>query len=214
MLHLRNYSWSCVALKNDFYNLIYASKSIPFPDNDLWQSQSSSTSSTAFDICGYCGAQFPNRPAPDWEARGAHLNGVHKYGECNQDKRFFHIDLFRQHLEHSHAGTMGKWWNKLEMAGMRDEPPPNPKYNNGQQLHGASIADMSMGASKMGPIKVHNDTKCLFCGENNLYVEGSRRRHIERHMEEVAFAVVSKPYEEWEFYSEFSATHSSDIELT
>ena len=62
-----------------------------------------------------------------------------------------------------------------------------------------------MGASKMGPIEARENTKCLFCGENNLYVEDSRRRHIERHMEEVAFAVVSKPYEEWDFYSDSSS---------
>ena len=158
--------------------------------------QSLSTSSTAFDVCGYCGAQFPNKPAPDWEARGAHLNGLHKYGECNQNKKFFRIGHFRQHLKHSHAGTIGKWMNKLEMAGMRDEPPPVSEDNNGQQSQRASVTDMNMGTSNMGPIKVHKDTECPFCGENNLNVEGSRRRHIERHMEEVAFAIVSKPYEE------------------
>ena len=101
--------------------------------------------------------------------------------------------------------------NKLEMAGMRDEPPPVPVDNNGEQSQGASVANMSMGASRMGPVKVHEDTKCLFCGENNLSMEGSRRRHIERHMEEVAFAIVSKPYEEWDFYSDSSSAHPSDI---
>ena len=211
-LHLGKYSWSCVALKNDLYNLIYAPKSIQLPDNNLWQSQSLSTSSTAFDVCGYCGTQFPKEPAPDWEARVAHLIGVHKYDECNQDKKFFHIDHFREHLKHCHAGTSGKWMNKLEVAGMRDEPPPVPNDNNGQQSQGASVANMNMGASNMGPIRSHEDIKCLFCGEKNLRVEGSRRRHIERHMEEVSFAVVSKPYEEWDFYSDSSSKHSSDID--
>ena len=102
--------------------------------------------------------------------------------------------------------------NKLEMAGMRDEPPPVSEDNNGQQSQGVSVADMNMGTSNMGPIKVHKDTECPFCGENNLNVEGSRRRHIERHMEEVAFAIVSKPYEEWDFYSDSSSTHLSGIE--
>lgn len=33
-----------------------------------------------------------------------------------------------------------------------------------------------------------------------------RSRHVGRHMEEIAFTVVTKPYEDWEFYSEASST--------
>ena len=62
-----------------------------------------------------------------------------------------------------------------------------------------------MDASNMSPGKVYENTECLFCGQDKLHVEGSRRRHIERHMEEVAFAIVSKPYEEWDFYSDSSS---------
>jgi hypothetical protein len=51
---------------------------------------------------------------------------VHKFGECNQAKKFFRADHFRQHLKHSHAGTSGKWTNLLENACMRDEPLPQP----------------------------------------------------------------------------------------
>jgi hypothetical protein len=51
-------------------------------------------------------------------------NHVHKFGECNQAKKFFRADHFRQHLKHSHAGTSGKWTNMLENACMRDEPLP------------------------------------------------------------------------------------------
>jgi hypothetical protein len=50
------------------------------------------------------------------------LNVVHKFGECNQSKKFFRADHFRQHLKHSHAGTSGKWTNMLENACMSQEP--------------------------------------------------------------------------------------------
>jgi hypothetical protein len=73
-------------------------------------------------MCGYCGEDFAN--PPDWVARSEHLNHVHKFGECNQAKKFFRADHFRQHLKHSHAGTSGKWTNMLENACMRDEPLP------------------------------------------------------------------------------------------
>jgi len=48
---------------------------------------------------------------------------VHKFGECNNSKKFYRADHFRQHLKHSHAGTSGKWTNILENACMKDEPP-------------------------------------------------------------------------------------------
>ncbi|KAI7514985.1 hypothetical protein KC347_g87 [Hortaea werneckii] len=59
--------------------------------------------------------------------RADHLNRVHKFGECNQAKKFFRADHFRQHLKHSHAGTSGKWTNTLENACMKDEPPPEKR---------------------------------------------------------------------------------------
>ena len=150
-LHLRKHSWSCAVLNNSFDSAFYASNNIPPADNSPSQSQPppSSTSLTAFDTCGYCGAQFPNEPAPDWEARGAHLNGVHKFGECNQSKKFFRADHFRQHLKHSHAGTSGKWTNMLETACMRDEPPPTPQDNNVPQPQGAPVANMGMGPANV-----------------------------------------------------------------
>ena len=50
----------------------------------------------------------------------------------------------------------------------------------------------------------HNDS-CPFCQETlSLYNNRSRDRHVGRHMEEIAFAVVPKAYEDWEFYSDSS----------
>jgi hypothetical protein len=88
------------------------------------------------DVCGYCGEEFPN--PPDWEARSEHLNHVHKFGECNQAKKFFRADHFRQHLKHSHAGTSGKWTNMLENACMRDEPPPQERVGSMGSISGSS----------------------------------------------------------------------------
>ena len=107
-LHLRRHSWSCAAL------LGYRSAFHP----------STYKSAPATDVCGFCGKDFPC-PA-DWEVRVDHLNNDHKFRACNQAKKFFRADHFRQHLKHSHAGTSGKWTNMLENACMKDEPPPRP----------------------------------------------------------------------------------------
>ncbi|RDL37791.1 uncharacterized protein BP5553_05224 [Venustampulla echinocandica] len=122
-LHLRRHSWSCAALSG-YPAAFHASSSRP---NEA-------------DTCGYCGEDFPrsgiSSPSAgpqvaiaterDWNARIAHLQEMHKFGECNHAKKFFRADHFRQHLKHSHAGTSGKWTNMLENACMKDEPLPEP----------------------------------------------------------------------------------------
>ena len=56
----------------------------------------------------------------------------------------------------------------------------------------------------------HEDFLCPFCGFTCKGAKGpnSRTRHVGRHMEEIAFTVVSKVYEDWDFYSESSLTNS------
>lgn len=101
-LHLRRHSWSCAALSREEASF--------YP----------STQRPDFDFCGYCGKEFlrdANR-----ELRAEHVRTEHKFGECNQAKKFYRADHFRQHLKHSHSGTAGKWTNFLENACMRDEP--------------------------------------------------------------------------------------------
>ena len=53
---------------------------------------------------------------------------------------------------------------------------------------------------------------CVFCGEQTGGKTNSREKHIGRHMEEIAFAVVRKPYEEWDFYSDASGPADHVIE--
>ncbi|KAJ5745394.1 hypothetical protein N7520_010576 [Penicillium odoratum] len=115
-LHLRRHSWSCAALPA-FQAAFHGSAS---PSHQT-------TAGPSYDTCGYCGEEFANFPRPDWDARFEHLTTIHKFGECNNAKKFFRADHFRQHLKHSHAGTSGKWTNILENACMKDEIPPEPR---------------------------------------------------------------------------------------
>ncbi|KAK3628862.1 hypothetical protein LTR56_015471 [Elasticomyces elasticus] len=108
-LHLRKHSWSCAALSG--------------PEAAFHQ-----TSVHGANVCEYCGDEFSN--PPQWDIRVEHLNHVHKFGQCNQAKKFFRADHFRQHLKHSHAGTSGKWTNLLKAAYMKDELPPERRVNS------------------------------------------------------------------------------------
>lgn len=119
-LHLRRHSWSCASM-NTVETAFHPS----------------STANGATDVCGYCGEEFSN-PA-DWNSRRDHVLQTHKFGECNQAKKFFRADHFRQHLKHSHAGTSGKWTNMLETTCMRDEPPPQPMSMSGSMSNGAMV---------------------------------------------------------------------------
>lgn len=139
-LHLRRHSWSCAAL---------AGVQAAF--------HPSSVHPASADVCGYCGNEFPN-PA-NWDVRSDHLNHVHKFGECNQAKKFFRADHFRQHLKHSHAGTSGKWTNMLENACMKDEPPPKERMGSVGSLSGSSGGTSLGSASKPGVIdEVHDES--------------------------------------------------------
>ena len=47
---------------------------------------------------------------------------------------------------------------------------------------------------------------CVFCGKISSEVGCEERsRHVGRHMEEIAFTVVTKPYEDWDFYTDASS---------
>jgi hypothetical protein len=119
-LHLRRHSWSCAALPS-FQAAFHGSTSPSYQTN----------AGPSHDSCGYCGEEFPNFPRPDWDRRFEHLTTVHKFGECNNAKKFFRADHFRQHLKHSHAGSSGKWTNILENACMKEEQPPEPRDKSG-----------------------------------------------------------------------------------
>lgn len=121
-LHVRRHSWSCATLAGSYERAFHPSTAIPPPSPN--QPPPPSDAGAPIDICGYCGKEFSNEPQ-DWNDRIAHLNNTHKFGECNQSKKFFRADHFRQHLKHSHHGTSGKWTNMLESACMKEEPVPD-----------------------------------------------------------------------------------------
>lgn len=120
-LHLRKHSWSCASLAGNYEAAFHPSTHRP----------------NFADVCGYCGKEFPV-PA-QWNARIEHLTAEHKFGECNQSKKFYRADHFRQHLKHSHSGTSGKWTNILENACMRDEIPPQPINRRSASSGGGDI---------------------------------------------------------------------------
>lgn len=109
-LHLRRHSWSCASLSS------YESAFHPSVSPTC-----QTPSGPSHDTCGYCGTEFANFPQAEWDRRIEHLTSVHKFGECNQAKKFYRADHFRQHLKHSHAGSSGKWTNILENACMKEE---------------------------------------------------------------------------------------------
>ena len=73
-LHLRKHSWSCAALSG------------------IEAAFHRSASSAVNDVCGYCGIEFAN--PPQWEHRSNHLTSIHKFGECNQAKKFFRVSRY------------------------------------------------------------------------------------------------------------------------
>lgn len=55
---------------------------------------------------------------------------------------------------------------------------------------------------------------CLFCRASLSKPKGDERaQHVGRHMEEIAFSVVTKPYEDWDFYTDSSGKSNKDVDL-
>jgi len=149
-LHLRRHSWSCAAIAS--YEAAFHPTTPP----------TASTPTSQTDSCGYCGEEFPNHPQPDWNRRIEHLTNVHKLGECNQAKKFFRADHFRQHLKHSHAGQSGKWTNMLETVCLREEFPQDstgisPTASESSPGRGpSSLPDPPMGGATIN--ESHDET--------------------------------------------------------
>ena len=56
---------------------------------------------------------------------------------------------------------------------------------------------------------------CIFCREVLSETKWSERAvHLGRHMEEIAFSVVTKPYEDWDFYSDNSTKADNAVQVT
>ncbi|KAL9098048.1 MAG: hypothetical protein Q9163_006213 [Psora crenata] len=157
-LHRRLHSWSCAVLADDIFRAFFSSTSIPPTNASPNQQQPNAQAANGvatFDVCGYCGEEFTNEPTPNWTERQQHLTTQHKFGECNQTKKFFRADHFRQHLKHSHGGKSGKHTNSLEQACIRDEPPAisnnTSQSTTPTQLPSAPVANMgNLGSPVVG----------------------------------------------------------------
>ncbi|KAK6428102.1 hypothetical protein LTR95_015758 [Oleoguttula sp. CCFEE 5521] len=99
------------------------------PPKYYWSCGTLTTASDAYhawsefsQTCGYCGEEFLN--SLGLIPRIQHLEIVHRFDKCNQTKRFFRGDHFRQHLRHSHSGTTGSWTDVFAITCMKKAPPP------------------------------------------------------------------------------------------
>lgn len=52
-------------------------------------------------------------------------------------------------------------------------------------------------------------SNCPFCGQEIAESRNALMQHLGRHLEEISFAVVSRPYEEWQFYEDSVSAKSS-----
>lgn len=68
------------------------------------------------------------------------------------------------------------------------------------ELHGVRCTRADVHIRKRASVK------CLFCGEQTAIGTGeaSRGSHVGGHMEEIAFSVIPKAYEDWDFYPDSS----------
>ncbi|KAK3694165.1 hypothetical protein B0T22DRAFT_63249 [Podospora appendiculata] len=98
-IHLKSDYWSCQALTDT--NMAYHSEEYPH---------------VAWDICGFCGGVFLRNAdgSPNTDELASHLELVHKYKDCKQNKKFYRVDNFRQHLKTAHGARLGKWLKVLE----------------------------------------------------------------------------------------------------
>lgn len=69
----------------------------------------------------------------------------------------------------------------------------------------ASTACADTAKQKNDTPTQENAMTCIFCREVlSAMTRKNRAEHLGRHMEEIAFSVVTKPYEGWDFYSDIS----------
>jgi len=81
-----------------------------------------------------------------------------------------------------------------------------PFHNGSQVIYGGNIL---YGNGRLSNSDAARSFACLFCGKEANTMEDCPSKHLWRHMEEIAFTVVSKPYEKWDFYSDSSANDQS-----
>ena len=101
-IHLKADFWSCKAL-----------------EDPLRAYHQQTYHGMVWDVCGLCGGEFARKDGqaePNRDELVAHVESVHKIGECDRNKKFYRADNFRQHLKNTHVALPGKWLKTLERA--------------------------------------------------------------------------------------------------
>ncbi|KAK4244262.1 hypothetical protein C7999DRAFT_17459 [Corynascus novoguineensis] len=104
-IHLKADFWSCQALEDPL--LAYHTQTYQ---------------GITWDVCGFCGGEFVRKDngegvaAVDRAELIAHVESVHRIGDCDRNKKFYRADNFRQHLKNTHVALPGKWLKALERA--------------------------------------------------------------------------------------------------
>ena len=74
---------------------------------------------------------------------------------------------------------------------------PNVTYGRLSHLH-----NHSSKVHPSAPIITSSLWTCVFCTESLSGTERDKFRHVARHMEEMAFSIVPRQYEHWDFYTD------------
>ncbi|KAK5089653.1 hypothetical protein LTR70_006537 [Exophiala xenobiotica] len=76
-------------------------------------------------------------------------------------------------------------------------PHPNTTYGRLSDLR-----DHYARVHPSAPIMTSSSWTCIFCTDGLAGKERDKFRHVARHMEEMAFSIVPRQYEQWDFYAD------------
>jgi hypothetical protein len=80
------------------------------------------------------------------------------------------------------------------------------------QVHCLSHAKSGSPVSCLQYVETLSESSdCPFCGIRIEASQAMLKSHLGQHMDEIAFAVLTKPYKEWEFYSEALSSKAMSI---
>ncbi|KAK3330734.1 hypothetical protein B0H66DRAFT_587054 [Apodospora peruviana] len=97
-LHLKSDYWTCDAISTPLHAFY-----------------SETSAGLTCDICGFCGGGISRKDdEAGMDELLKHLDSMHKFGECNRERKFYRVDNFRQHLKTAHLAKPGKWLKILE----------------------------------------------------------------------------------------------------
>ena len=90
------------------------------------------------------------------------------------------------------------------------EPFPSLKKYLDHEIFVHRFCLLEHASARSAKRKREENIVCSFCGERTEAGNGYKNwgRHVGRHMEEIAFTIVPKAYEEWDFYTDSSASKS------